>query len=59
MTLTYDNRSAAYDLNLFKDSAAEKLPKKKTEKNKKRRLTNGKGFSNIYKLSAREHSSAG
>lgn len=32
MTLTYDNRSAAYDLNIFKDSTAKKLPKKKTEK---------------------------
>lgn len=32
MTLTYDNRSAAYDLSLFKDSTAKKLPKKKTEK---------------------------
>ena len=31
MTLTYDNRSAAYDLNMFKDSTAKKLPKKKTE----------------------------
>ncbi len=31
MTLTYDNRSAAYDFNLFKDSTAKKLPKKKTE----------------------------
>lgn len=32
MTLTYDNRSAAYDLNVFKDNTAKKLPKKKTEK---------------------------
>ena len=32
MTMTYDNRGAAYDLNIFKDSAAKKLPKKKTEK---------------------------
>ncbi|MCH5303372.1 MAG: hypothetical protein J1E41_00790 [Ruminococcus sp.] len=31
MAITYDNRSAAYDLNLFKDSTAKKLPKKKTE----------------------------
>ncbi len=31
MTLTYDNRSTAYDFNLFKDSTAKKLPKKKTE----------------------------
>ncbi len=31
MTMTFDNRSAAYDLNAFKDSTAKKLPKKKTE----------------------------
>ena len=32
MAMTFDNRSAAYDLSLFKDNTAKKLPKKKTEK---------------------------
>lgn len=38
MTMTFDNRSAAYDLNVFKDNTAKKLPKKKTEEKTKNKV---------------------
>lgn len=47
--MTYENRNAAYDLNLFKDSTAKKIPEKreaKKEKNKVVTLTEEQLFRN-------------